>query len=130
MPRRTNSGFTVLDLMIVMAILGLLATVALDEFQHSLSRAKRTEAVVGLDALWIAEKEYYNSHDEHYAGSFADLGFQVEGGVRLSTTKMKGHRYTYYLSQPWGPTSFYCAAVGQIDQDPYPDVVTIDEGRP
>ncbi len=122
-------GFTLIDVMIAVAVVAVLASLAAEEFDHMLGKARRTEAVVGLHALWTAQTAY-RAHAGQYAATFDALGgFPLAGAVRVSAATAKGKRYTFHVSQPWGPQSFYCVAAGQLDSDPWPDILTIEEGR-
>jgi prepilin-type N-terminal cleavage/methylation domain-containing protein len=47
-------GFTLIDVMIALAVIAILASLASPEFDTMLARTRRTEAVVGLHALWTA----------------------------------------------------------------------------
>lgn len=115
-----------IELLVVVAILGVLASIAIQRFDRMTVKAKRTEAMYGLGALWTAEKTYYNDHGS-YAGTFDVLSLAIEGGRVLGPTMLKGHRYTYVLSQPKGPGSWYCVASGNLDSDPWPDVVIMHD---
>lgn len=66
MATQLNSGFTLIELMIVVAIIGVLAAIALPAYQDYTIRAKVTE-VIGYAA------ELRSSLSEHYmsTGSFA-----------------------------------------------------------
>lgn len=112
--------------MLVVAIIGLLVTLSVNEFGSQIMFAKRTEAVTGLSTLWTAQQVHYMEYGE-YASTFNQLGFEIEGGTRLSPTSYKGGRYTYQLSQPWGATSYYCIATAQLDADPWPDILEVYE---
>ena len=50
MVRKAQQGFTLIELMIVVAIIGILAAVALPAYQDYLVRSRVSEAVVALDA--------------------------------------------------------------------------------
>ena len=121
-----RSGFTLIELMLVVAIIGLLAALAVPEFDAYVMRAKRTEAIAGLEALWTAQRDYYSEHGV-YSASFKSLAFEINGGKLQSPTQYTGGRYTYQLSQSWGDTSFYCIATAQLDADPWPDILEIYE---
>lgn len=127
---RVPRGFTVIDLMIVIAVISVLSALATQEFDKALARARRTEAVLGLQAVWAAQTGYFAS-EGHYAGTFDALGgLPVEGATRVSPATVRARKYTFHLSQPWGAASFYCVAAGQLDPDPWPDILVIEEGRP
>jgi type IV pilus assembly protein PilA len=59
--KRSVHGFTLLELMIVTAIIGLLAAVALPAFQNYSARAKVSEAILALSACRAPISEVYQS---------------------------------------------------------------------
>ena len=60
MKRKTNKGFTLIELMIVVAIIGILAAVALPTYQDYTTRAKVTEGLSLANTLKTMVSEYYN----------------------------------------------------------------------
>ena len=58
-------GFTLIELMIVVAIIGLLATIALPSFGVLRLRARRSELPVNLQSIRSAEKAYQHEWDTY-----------------------------------------------------------------
>ena len=61
MKRRAQAGFTLIELMIVVAIIGILAAVALPAYQDYTKRAKMSEIVLAASACRTTVTEVYQS---------------------------------------------------------------------
>ena len=61
MMQKTQKGFTLIELMIVVAIIGILASVALPAYQNYTTRSKLSEMVVSMSAVKTDLYEAYTS---------------------------------------------------------------------
>jgi len=76
-----NKGFTLMELMIVVAIIGIIATVALPGYRNHVFKAERTKMQAELYAIVQLQERYYiNNPDGEYADDMNKLGFQVPAG--------------------------------------------------
>lgn len=81
--RPPPAGFTLLELVIVVAILGLLATLALPAYGRQVLRAHRSDATVALMRIATAQEGFYL--DNHrYAASIGELGIVDPPGARYA----------------------------------------------
>ncbi len=71
-------GFSLIELMVVVAILGILATIAIPNFQRFQARAKQKEAQSLLSGYYQAEKATFAEFST-YVGDFGAVGFSPEG---------------------------------------------------
>lgn len=103
-PRQAGAGFTLLELLVAMAIIGTLATIALPIFQSYQLRTKSAEAKTNLGAIATALRARFSESGRYFsiapeppaipgpmaapfnsAGTgFAQLGFAPAGNVYFS----------------------------------------------
>ena len=58
--KNTQSGFTLIELMIVIAIIGILASVAIPQYQVYTQRTEATTAISSIRTVQLAVQEYYS----------------------------------------------------------------------
>jgi len=97
-----QKGFTLIELMIVVAIIGILAAIAIPNFLRYQAKSRQSEAKTNLGAMFVAETSYFGERNRY--GSLGEIGFALAG---------TSNRYTYLappdLGNGNGPSS--CAAV-------------------
>jgi len=81
---KSHKGFTLIELMIVVAIIGILAAIAIPNFLRYQAQSRQAEAKTNLGGVFIAETSYYGEQSRY--GNFQEVGFALAGS---------SNRYTY-----------------------------------
>jgi len=87
--KRIQQGFTLIELMIVVAIIGILAAVALPAYQDYTIRAKMSEVILGMSACRTSITEVYQSGPSTLPGAGG-------WGCEISTTQ--GTKYVQQIT--------------------------------
>lgn len=76
MYKRNKMGFTLIELLVVVLIIGILAAIALPQYQFAVEKARFMQAVTSMDGLRKASEVYYLENGE-YPTSGSQLNIDV-----------------------------------------------------
>ncbi len=92
MNRKHNDGFTLIELMIVIAIIGILAAVGYPAYTSSVKKANRADAINALSDLAGRMEEYYLNNDT-YVGATVSSSSSPEGLYTIAITSATAFSY-------------------------------------
>ncbi len=93
-------GFTLIELLVVVLIIGILAAIALPQYQKAVEKSRVAEAKIALRTL-ANEQELYFLRNGEYAGHENDL----EHSIPLETND-----WEYYVNELFGTDSYSLCA--------------------
>ena len=127
-PWRDNRGFSLIELLIVLVIIGIIAGIAVPRYMASTVKAKQTEASGLLHQLYLLERTFFQSNDRYWipaSGTVAnkDNPFAFD---TLGCEIMASARYTYEIT---GDEDHFVvtATATRLDDDPAIDQWQIDQ---
>lgn len=120
-------GFTLVEILIVLVIIGILAGLAIPKYVGATSKAKQVEAKQLLRQIYTMEQSYRLEHDTFWipsGGTKASRG-TPKAFAAIGVEIMVQARYEYEIRG--NADHFKAIATANIDDDPTLDTWTIDE---
>lgn len=136
-------GFTLIELMIVIAIIAFLSMITVPTLFRFLAKAKRAEAYVNLSSMALAQKAYFAENGKYTQdiGGPSGLNWKPEGSFNYTYGFGQGQEGTnYFIGNLKAPASalaqakvdnkdFLMLAAADIDNDGHYDIISIDKNN-
>jgi prepilin-type N-terminal cleavage/methylation domain-containing protein len=80
-----DKGFSLIELMVALAIIGILAAIAIPSYLGVQKRSSRTEARTNLETIRLLEEQFFAENNAFVAGNFmadgSDITLQAAGAL-------------------------------------------------
>ncbi len=123
---RDERGFTLIEVMTVIVIMGVIATIGLPRFGSARDRAHTVQMQTDLRTLVTAQEAYFEETFT-YATDVSVLNFNPAGGVTIEVLETSGNGWSARATHASSPTrcAIYIGPVSPPGDVPVPDEAII-----
>ena len=107
MASREKSGFTIVELLIIIAVIGILATIGIVSYSGTQSRSKKATFQTTADQVKLKLGEYFTDNNRYPASKSEVASYLTNGGNAELSTKFNNSSDFNYMATPSG-----CVTVG------------------
>ena len=122
---RSQKGFTLIELMIVVVIIGILAALAIPRFMRATTKSKQSEAKQILKQVYTMQHAYRQEYNAYCLNGTTASSAAPTAFAQIGVDIMASARYSYAMAA--AANTFTCTATANLDDDATNDVWTIND---
>jgi type IV pilus assembly protein PilE len=120
---RKQEGFTLIEIMVVVAIVAILAAIAVPSYNDYVTRGKLVEATAGLSDARVRMEQYYQDNRAYTGTCVIAPTAPGVGGIQLMALKY------FTLSCAGSATAYTITATGQNEMAGFAYTIDQDNGK-
>ena len=115
--KKTKRGFTLVEMLIVVMMIGILAAVAVPTYMKTVEKSRATQAISTLNEIARAQN-VYNVKTGHFSGVFMPLPLEIKDkdGNDATEREFEDKYFSYMLNVP---TRYSARAMREYKDEPY-----------
>ena len=122
-----QKGFTLIELMIVVVIIGILAALAIPRFMAATTKSKQSEAKGILKQIYTMERTYRQANNSYWGAGVSADAANPDNFATIGVQIMASAKYTYDIITADATTLLARATATDLDDDATEDVWEIDD---
>jgi type IV pilus assembly protein PilE len=124
------AGFSLIELMVTIAILGVIVSIAIPAYRNYIANSRNTEGWNNLAGIKLAQEEYFLENNTYFPPGNATVKTS-DGSIDIYWTAAEGNdrNFDYAVTTSNGSTSYTATATGRGAGYDVPDTVTFSVNK-